>query len=214
MRKIALFVASLSLSAYASTAQTHVDYDRKVDFSKYRTFGFQPGRIIRDLDLPDTDSSLINKHVQEVVTAELTKKGLSPVAADADLSITFMAGAKQKQEMENAMTNQRFGYGWGNPYWQYFAVDGWWSAGWNDWWVNEYEQGTLILDIYDTRTKELVWRAYAVANINNYNERRFVERVVNRALMQFPRTKNPRPGAGSASSKALSRIPLFSPNHF
>jgi hypothetical protein len=65
-------------------------------------------------------------------------------------------------------------------------VDGWWSAGWNTWWVNEYEQGTLILDLYDTRTKQLVWRAYAVSTINNYNERKFVERVVTKALMQFP----------------------------
>ncbi len=186
MKKIALFVAALFSAAYAATAQVNVDYDQKVDFSRYRTFGFQPGRIIRDLDLVDTDSSLINKNVQAVVTAELTRQGLTRVDAGADLDITFMAGAKRKQEIENAMNTPGFGFGWGYPYWQYFDTDGWWSAGWNNWWVNEYDQGTLILDIYDTKTRELVWRAYAVSNINNYNERKFVERVVPKALRQFP----------------------------
>jgi hypothetical protein len=186
MKKIALFVASLLAAATAATAQVNVDYDHKIDFSQYRTFRFEPGRIVRNLDLKDTDSSLINANVQQAVTAELSRKGLSPASAHADLTVTFLAGAKKKQEVENAMTDPGFGVGWGYPYGRYFAAGGWWGAGWNTWWVNDYEQGTLILDLYDTRTKQLVWRAYAVSDISNYNEGKFVEREVTKALKRFP----------------------------
>lgn len=186
MRKIPLFIASLLAAATFATAQVNVDYDHKVDFSQYRTFQFEPGRIIRNLDLKDADSSLINANVQEAVTADLGKKGLSPATGNADLTVTFLAGAKKKQEIENAVTSPGFGPGLGFPYGRYYATGGWWGTGWDDWWVNDYEQGTLLLDIYDTKTKELVWRAYAVSDINNYNERKFVDKEVDKALKHFP----------------------------
>ncbi|GAB2590748.1 DUF4136 domain-containing protein [Spirosoma areae] len=182
---LTLFVCLVALSA---KCQINVDYDHTVDFGQYKTFAFAPGKAMRQLGVKDNDSTFINKNIQETVTQILSKKGLSFANNNADITITFIAGAKEKKEIENYIGSPQFGFGYGQ---QFYGAGGWWGPSWNNWWVNQYEQGTLILDIYDTKTNELVWRAYAVSNITNFNEQKFVDREVNRALKRFPPRKEP-----------------------
>ncbi|GAB3220398.1 DUF4136 domain-containing protein [Spirosoma arcticum] len=99
-------------AAQAAKCQINVDYDHAVDFNKYRTFGFAPGKVMRKLDVKDSYSTLINNNVKEAVTQILSKKGLSSAEVKADLTITFMAGAKEKKEIENYIVSPRFGYGY------------------------------------------------------------------------------------------------------
>lgn len=179
-----LLTSCLLLGTLSATCQINVDYDRSVDFSKYRTFAFAPGTIMRKLGLKDSDGTLINRNVNVAVTEVLTKKGMAFAETGADLTITFMAGAKEKKEIESYPITPGVGYRYG--FRRFYGAGGWWGPAWNNWWVNRYEQGTLILDIYDNKTKELVWRAYAVANIRNYDERKFVDRQVEKALKHFP----------------------------
>ena len=47
--KCKLFIAAWMLTVIASEAQVHVDFDKNVDFKKYKTFKFEPGKVIRKL---------------------------------------------------------------------------------------------------------------------------------------------------------------------
>jgi hypothetical protein len=177
-----LFVVLLTLGAFGAQAQVHVDFDKKVDFTKYKTFKFQPGKVIRQLGLKDTTSTFMNQYIAEAMTKDLATKGLTPSGANPDLVITYVAGAKQKKEVENFMS----GPGFYSPYSRFYGYRGWWGPQWNNFWVNNYEEGTIIIDVYDAKTNELVWRAYAVSPITNYNEQKFVTKEIGKSFKHFP----------------------------
>lgn len=175
------------LAVIPAAAQVGVDYDHAVDFSRYRTFGFSPGRIVPGPNLAATDSTLLNLVVRDAVAMRLEAKGFTPSAERPDLTATFVAGARDKQQIERFVSGPAGkGMSLGNPGGRYYAPSGWWGDSWESWWVNEYEQGTLILDLYDTRTGELVWRAYLEVDINTNNDTKLVNRQIAKALKHFP----------------------------
>ena len=180
------FMVALLFAVIATYAQVHVDFDKKVDFKKYKTFKFEPGKVIRKLGVQDTDNTFMNQYIDESVTKDLVAKGLSPTNDHPDLVITYLAGAREKREIQNYMSNPGF-----FPYAGFYGygMGGWWGPGWNNFWVRNYEEGTVIIDIYDVKTAQLIWRAYAVSSINNFNEKRFVEKEIGKSFRHFPPRK-------------------------
>lgn len=173
----------LLFATIASQAQVHVDFDKNVDFKKYKTFRFEPGKVIRQLGLNDTSAVFVNEYIEEAITKSLVSKGLTPSNQNADLVITFLAGAREKTQVQNYMSN--YGYFPYSPFYSY-GLGGWWGPGWNNFWVRNYEEGTVIFDVYDAKKPELIWRSYAVSSINNFNEKKFAEKEIARSFRHFP----------------------------
>lgn len=186
--KSKVFVVLMVLVAIRAQAQVHVDFDKQVDFKKYKTFRFEPGKVIRHLGVQDTSTFFMNKYIGEAITKDLSPKGMSPSSTNPDLIITYLAGAREKQEVQNYMFNQGF-----YPYAGFYGygMGGWWGPRWNNFWVRNYEEGTMIIDIYDVHSTQLIWRAYAVSSINNFNEKKFVEKQIGKSFRQFPPKNNP-----------------------
>src|SRR5258708_2472159 len=180
--KSKLFIVALMLGAFGAQSQVHIDFDKKVDFTKYRTFKFEPGKVVRKLGLQDTTSTFMNQYIAEAITKKLTSNGLIRTGKTPDLVITYVAGAKEKQEMENSMSSPGF-YSLQS---RFYGRGGWWGPQWNTFWVNRYEQGTIIIDVYDAKRDQLIWRAYAVSPINNYNEQKFVNKEIAKSFKKFP----------------------------
>src|SRR5687768_5398185 len=133
--KYKLLIAALMLIAIAAQAQIHVDFDQKVDFKKYKTFKFEPGKVVRKLGVKDTDNTFMNQYIDEAITKDLAVKGLSPTNSHPDVIITYLAGAREKQEVQNYMSN--LGY---YPYAGFYGygINGWWGPRWNNFWVRNY----------------------------------------------------------------------------
>ena len=176
------FMALMVLTMIAAHAQVHVDFDKKIDFKKYKTFRFEPGKVIRKLGIRDTTNTFMNLYINEAVTKDLEAKGLRPANDHPDLVVTYLAGAREKQEAQNYMSNPGFMY----PYSRFYGFGGWWGPQWNNFWVRNYEEGTVIIDIYDANAAELVWRAYAVSPINNFNEKKFLDKQIGKSFRHFP----------------------------
>lgn len=181
--KSKLLMAALLFHVMGGLAQNHIDFDKKIDFKKYKTFRFEPGKIIRRLGLKDTSTTFLNRYVDEAVTQSLLAKGLSVSQHNPDLVITYLAGAREKQEVQNYMSNPGF-YAYAGFYG--YGMGGWWGPRWNNFWVRNYEEGTVIIDIYDAHKAELIWRAYAISSINNFNEKKFVEKQIKKTFKHFP----------------------------
>ncbi len=177
-----LFIVALLLGAIGAQSQVHIDFDKKVDFTKYRTFKFEPGKVVRKLGLQDTTSTFMNQYIAEAITKDLATKGLTPTGKNPDLVITYVAGAKEKKEVENYMS----GPGFYSPHSRFYGRTGWWGPQWNNFWVNHYEEGTIIIDVYDAKRDQLIWRAYAVSPINNYNEQKFVNKEIAKSFKKYP----------------------------
>ncbi len=180
----------LTLLAFAAGAQTSIHYDSTVNFARYKTFRCLPGKVSGQAGRKDIDPTALDRVVKSEVTAALRGKGMTYGGTAAGLTVTYIAGVRDMEQLQDLLTDS--GMNPAGPYrpkeqpegW-YYAGGGPWETSSNNWWTIPYERETFILDLYDTRKKQLVWRCYAETDRDRYDEEAFVELLKN-ALEQFP----------------------------
>ena len=166
-RARALAVATLGLAALllagCATIDARTDYDPAADFTKFHTYVWAGGKDITTQGV--LENSLVDKRVKEIVTRQLTAKGLTEVAVGqpSDLVVRYWVGIKEKQQIES-VPGAGFGYGYGYGYGPYWG--GRWGPAYDEVIVNNNREGTLIVDLIDARSKELAWRAYLVQTVD------------------------------------------------
>jgi hypothetical protein len=131
--------AVVALSA-CSTLQTSADYDRNVDFSKYRTFSFK--------DVQPATNELVARRIANALESVLTSKGL--IRDDANPDLWVVAHARIHNETQIVTFDTGWGYGWR---WRFPGIAT--ST------VEQIPVGTLVVDLVDTRAHEMVWRGTA-----------------------------------------------------
>src|SRR5712692_9475483 len=84
-------VLFLLLAAGQSVAQkVNVDFDKDVDFSKYKTFAFTEGT--------PTPVTLTNQRIEKAIEAQLAAKGLTRVESNADLMVVFHCSVTERTQ--------------------------------------------------------------------------------------------------------------------
>lgn len=163
----------------APSVTVKLDYDNEADFASLKTFAWLPmpvnpgGSIKEALER----NSLIDKRIRRAVEAQLGAKGYQVNINNPDFLVTYHIGVEDKI----TVTDWGYGYGW----------RGWGTPSRVD--VYQYQQGTLILDVIDSQSKQLMWRSFAQGAIDPYSpsekrEQRLNE-VMARMLTNFPPTK-------------------------
>jgi hypothetical protein len=184
--------ALVACAALAGCSGTHVttDYDRKANFARYRTYALQRGHVVEQ-DAPHTRDTLVEDRIVAAIQQELATKGLQPAPdqAHADLIATYTAGARTKQELQSTWDGGYWGPGFDDWYWG--------GAGYGDVWIEEYREGTLVIDLIDAQTKKLVWRAIAKAENKNFRSAEYIDKAVDKAMDKYP----PVPGTSSAKTQ-------------
>ncbi len=160
-----LLVACLALGLLAVGGcvgpKVLTDFDPSAEFSAFRTFAFVG---LTDKDQGGVlDNSLLRKRIEEMVSRELTAKGLRQVGADerSDLLVHFWVGVKEKQRVESTgPVGGAYGgrYGWRAGYYGGAVT------------TYEYQEGTLIVDLAESSKKDLVWRATIVGTLGESPE--------------------------------------------
>lgn len=175
-------------AAFGTFAQTTVkiDFDQNFDFSGFHNFVFADGKFITSTKDVEGDNSLLQRKIQDALVSQLKDKGFKEVgttSTDTNFVVTYTAGAKNKQELEGGNVGPRWGgyYGYG--------YGGWANSGYNNWWIRDYKEGTIIIDVYDVKTKQLVWKAYCVAELNDGNNDRLLKKIAYKAFKKFPPKK-------------------------
>ncbi|WP_443939796.1 DUF4136 domain-containing protein [Pedobacter sp. MW01-1-1] len=183
LTKILMLIAVVIALASCSTLRTASDFDNKVDFGKYKSFAFYDKGIAR-LHMNDLDK----RRMLAAVESQMIEKGFTKTdTASADLLINMVMVARERTEVYNNFYGPGWGWGWGwgwrNPYW------GWGGYGWGGpSYVDQYMEGTFIIDFLDPKQKKLVWHGRGVGfNLDNLNKRE--ERINEGAkeiLAQYP----------------------------
>jgi len=139
---VALFLMAAFVSC-ASSVTTSVDYDRSIDFSRYRTYGWLRSRIGNDI---------LERRLTAAIDRGLAARGLT--RSDTPDLYVAMHGRLSKEV-------------------QYTAFDAGWGYGWRRWGAGpttvrrqEVPVGTLVVDLVDAGDKELVWRGTARSAID------------------------------------------------
>ncbi|HUL72306.1 MAG TPA: DUF4136 domain-containing protein [Vicinamibacterales bacterium] len=149
MKRVFLIAAALLTVATMAWAQdVRYNFDKSANFSKYKTFKWVENKSGDQLD------SLTKGDIQSAMEAELAKKGLQKSTTDAaDLYITFAASVSTEKQVNTFDTGYGAGPGWYGPYGY-----GGWSGGSSTSTTYTIYNGTVVVDMYDVGTKQLVWR--------------------------------------------------------
>ena len=141
-----LMSACLTLLANTALAQSVTyDYDRAVDFSKYKRYAWTRGTELGD--------QLNHARVVRAIDAALVAKGLTPVEPSATPDVLVAYHASFERNLEITGLSQGMGpFGLGG--------DRWGSAR-----AQPVLVGTLVVDMADARTGALVWRSLASSDI-------------------------------------------------
>jgi hypothetical protein len=168
----------LLLLGGCSTMQTHTDYDPAVDFGRYRTYKLTPGQVTSSYETP-SPNTLVADRINHAIEAQLAAKGLRPTADKPDLIVGYVAGARSRLELE---TSAPYASSLA-PYWG----PGWWGP--EQAWVNEYQHGTLVIDLVDATTSKLVWRSIVEADRNDVTalgNPEAIQKAVTKAFQSWP----------------------------
>lgn len=182
IRKMLLVFVVAIAAGCATTAVVTADYDRSANFSAYRTFGF--------FEKPGTDSagyqSLVTQTLKSAVRREMEARAYTYAPADPDLLINFDTQLAQRTRISQTPAPMYYGYpGWGYRGWGgYYGGWGGWGGYGYDTWVDQYEEGTLRIDIVDARRKQLVWEGVAIARVTN-RQRQDRQAAINAAVVEI-----------------------------
>jgi hypothetical protein len=152
-----LFAAALiCLFSACETVTVSTDYDRAANFGKYKSYALTPPSRSQTMS-PTSEAAL-----SDAVRAALNSRGLTEAPArNADLDIVRQVFVQGKVSVQQ-WTNWGYGYRGGWPYG--YGSYGMWSGAPTSYIdVQQYNEGTLILDFVDARTKKLVFRGIGKA---------------------------------------------------
>ena len=147
---LGLFCFSLAVTAQ----DVKYNFDQNADFSKYHTYKWEKHPKSLDVD------ELTMKQLGTGFDTALTAKGLRRVdSGPTDLVIVFQLAVNQEKEISSYST----GFGTGPGY-----RGGWYGGGstMTTATTNTIAIGTVVLDMYDTAAKNLVWRGMASKTID------------------------------------------------
>ena len=142
---IAIFVA---LAAVPCAAQkVYVDYDTYADFGSFKSFAWvDTNTTSLKMDYPEVDSMIKNN-----LEYYMVKGGLVEDTKDPDLKITYHASTQNQTQFMTSTFGYGYGAGWNwGPYWGPRMVSGTMAT--------EFVKGTMIVDIWDARKKEALFR--------------------------------------------------------
>jgi hypothetical protein len=132
---ILMLLATGSLFAQKVT----VEFDEAANFSRYKTFTIREGQL--NSKDPALNGELIRKRISADIERGLTARGLTMVTGQADLNVQFRLGSARKTEVE------RYPAGWRGLGTRVVRIP--------------YTEGSLVIDLRDSGTRSLVWRAIA-----------------------------------------------------
>jgi hypothetical protein len=173
--RFAAFVSAASLAVMSTVAMAQsitYDFDRSANFAAFKTYAWVRGTAV--------DDPINHKRVVDAVSAQLVAKGLTrtEVGEVPDLLVAYHASFDRDLRISG------FSTGWG----PYRLRRG--SA------VARTEQiltGTLVVDVVDARTNNIVWRGTASkevdASADPATRERNIRRAAERLFKNYPTAK-------------------------
>jgi hypothetical protein len=147
----------------ASSLHVRTDYDPAINFKQFQTYSWHDGTPAKD---PFTDKKIV-----AAIDRQMQTKGFRKVEAGGDLTITYHASTGQHVDLNTVYTTTSWGpYGWGRygPYGRYWYGRPWGYSGYTTATTSSdtVTTGTVIVDMIDGKTHQLVWRGIGSDELN------------------------------------------------
>lgn len=158
--------------AGCSSVRVSTDYDTGWSFASYRTWNWVPGPRQPTGD-PRLDNDLLDRRVRGAVEREMAERGFWKVEADPDFEVDYHTALASKIRVQAIGSS----YGYGPGAWEPIAPGGVYAR--------QYDEGTLIIDVIDAESHELVWRGIAEAEVYPTDSPAAREKKINEAVRKI-----------------------------
>jgi hypothetical protein len=154
-----------------SAQQVKTDYDRNANFGQYKTYSWEQ---VKTKDALDVD------RIKTAVNAALSAKGLTMVDSGGDVSVIAVEMTHDQQTLNTFYDG--IGGGWG---WRRFGGGGFGQATTT---TETYKVGTVVVDLFDTKTKQLIWRGTSSDTLSNNSDKNIknLDKGVEKMFKHFP----------------------------
>jgi Domain of unknown function (DUF4136) len=154
------------LTAASFADQVKTDYDHNANFGQYKTYSWEKVQ---------TKDPLLVDRIKSAVNASLAAKGLTEVPSGGDISVVAMEITKKQQTLNTFYDG--FGGGWR-----------WGGFGDATTTTETYKVGTLVVDLFDANSKNLIWRGSSSDTLsNNPNKNtKNLDKGVQKMFAHFP----------------------------
>ncbi len=152
-----------------SAGQVKTDYDRNANFGQYKTYSWEQAK---------TQDPLNAERIKNAVNADLAAKGWTLVGSGGDVSIVAMEMTHNQQTLNTFYDG--FGGGWR---WRGFG-----GLGEATTTTETYKVGTLVVDLFDAKTKQLIWRGNSSDTLSNNSNKNIqnLDKDVEKMFKNFP----------------------------
>jgi len=164
-------VAMLIAVVGSAFAGVKTDYDKGADFSRYKTYSWQKVNVKNPLWV---------SRIQDAVDSQLSAKGWRRVDEGGDASLVASCTTQTERTLQTFYDGM--GGGWG---WRRFGGGGFGSATTTE---QDYKEGTLVVDIFDASSKQLLWRGDATGTVNGNpdKQQKNLDKEVQKMFKKFP----------------------------
>jgi len=179
--KTAFIVAVVALSAIACgyTITTSTDYDNTVDFGTYHTFSMMKGN--------SSGNPLLDQRATDDVRQALTSKGWAEASEeDARAAVVVHTTTKTRHAYDTLYD------GWGD--WGGWGRWGRRGPGYATTFVEDYQVGTVVVDIFDAGTKQAIWHGVATDALSDRatTNAKITQDAISKMFGEFPPRGLPR----------------------
>ena len=163
MIMLAMVLGLLAVSTAAQSVQS--DFDRSFRFSELKSFRFAVQK--RGATDPLAGDTLNDGRIRNGLESQLTANGFRMESEKADFVIAYYVTTKNKLNVQD--------FGYGPPRW----------FGSRDIRVNQYSEGTLMVDFIDVKSNQVIWRGRAVGTLEMKGVDKKISKSVEKLVKQF-----------------------------
>lgn len=163
---IPLFVVALATAVFADHVK--VDYDHGANFSGIKTYSWSKVQ---------TANSIWDDRVKDAVSKDLAAEGWTQVPSGGDVALV----AIEKTSMHQQYNTFYDGFGG----WRWRGMGG---MGESTTTVDNYKVGTLIVSMFDSNSKQLIWRGTSSSDLSGNPEKntKKLDKDVDKMFKKFP----------------------------
>lgn len=177
-----LLFACVAVALGCRTIVVKTDYDSNVDYLELQRFAWLEPPEVEDAH-PFADNTLLRKRVRGAIENALAARGYRRVerVEDADFLATYSVILEERIRDDGSIS---VGYGGYRGYRRYGFGTVFSSPS-----ITNYQESTLIIDLLDPSTEELLWRGWGSGVVGTRDRERSVERIqdgVRQILDRFP----------------------------
>lgn len=161
--------AAMFFLGSALAQQVKTDFDHQANFAQYKTYSWEAVK---------GSNSLWDSRIKDAVNAQLSAKGWTQVDSGGDVCIVAIKTSQTQRTLQTFYDGMGGGWGW----------RGFGGFGESTTTEQDYKEGTLVVDLYDAKTKQLIWRGSAEDTVSSKAEKneKNLDKGVAKMFKDFP----------------------------